>query len=290
MKRTLQLGMAALLLIYLPFVTKAQTENALDFDNVDDYILVPGASALIANSNQISLSCWVKPMNANIVFPDYDGFAGIRNNANADFYMVHFGTNRVEARFRNSAGVNFDVVDTALQVGVWQYYTLTYNGTELTLYRDAVQVGTTIANGNIASTTDDLYIGGMMYGSFNYYMKGSIDEVSLWNKFLTPQEIRCYSKFGVPQNSIGLQLYYKCNQGIPGGINVNQTALNDETGHINGTFMNFALSGLTSNFVSGVTTVNDITASFCHGDSYQFGTSTLHFKRDALECSGDFAQ
>ena len=70
MKRTLQLGLASLLLTGLSFITKAQTENALDFDNVDDHIIVPGASALIANSTQISLSCWVKPMNANIVFPE----------------------------------------------------------------------------------------------------------------------------------------------------------------------------------------------------------------------------
>ena len=37
----------------------AQTSNALNFDNTDDEVLVPNASARIAGSSQLSLSFWV---------------------------------------------------------------------------------------------------------------------------------------------------------------------------------------------------------------------------------------
>jgi hypothetical protein len=115
----------------------------------------------------------------------------------------------------------------------------------------------------------------MPYSSFNYYLNGELDEVTLWNRALTTSEIRCLSRFGTAPTISGLQLYYKCNQGTPGGINVSQTSLTDETGHTNGSLNNFTLSGPTSNFVSGVTTVNDITAQFCPGSTYTFGLQTL---------------
>lgn len=271
----ISLSVVSVLVFLCPSAILAQTENALSFDNIDDEVLVPNASGMIAGSNQITLTCWVKPNNANITFPDYDGFAGIRNNLDADFYMVHYSPTGVEARFRNSNGVNFDVIDPALQIGVWQHYALTYNGSELTLYKNGVFVATTIANGSISTTTEALHIGGMPYSSFNYYLNGELDEVTLWNRALTTSEIRCLSRFGTVPTVSGLQLYYKCNQGTPGGINITQTTLTDETGHMNGTLNNFSLSGPVSNFVAGVTTVNDISAQFCPGSTYSFGLQTL---------------
>ena len=261
--------------LFVPAVVMAQTENALNFDNIDDEVVVPAASARIAGSNQITLTCWVKPMNANISFPDYDGFAGIRNNADADFYMVHFGPTRLEARFRNSNGVNFDVIDTAVSVGVWQHYALTYNGAELTLYKNGQFVATTVANGSISNATEALFIGGMPYGTFNYYLSGEVDEVTLWNRYLSPAEIRCLANFGTAPTSSGLQLYYKFNQGIAAGNNTGISSLNDETGNINGAMNNFGLNGPLSNFVTGVATVNDITDFICPGSTYAFGPQTL---------------
>lgn len=279
MKKQLQFVHLVLVFLFLGMINSshvaAQTENALNFDNIDDEVQVPGASSLIAGSNQISLTCWVKPMNANIVFPDYDGFAGIRNNTDADFYIVQFGNNRVEARFRNSSGVNFDVVDSTIQIGVWQHYTLTYNGSELTLYRNGIVVGNTIANGTISNTSVPFTIGSMVYSAFNYYMFGELDEITLWNRFLTPFQVRCLANFGTSPTTPGLQLYYKCNQGTPGGINVSQSSLTNETVNSNGFFSGFALSGFTSNFVAGVTTVTDIADNICPGSTYTFGFQTL---------------
>lgn len=246
-------------------------------DNIDDHVVVPGASAGVAGGNQITLMCWVKPMNTNItVSPlDYDGFAGIRNNTDADFYLVHFGTTAVEARFRNSSGTNFDIVDNTLQIGAWQHFALRYNGSELTLFKNGVQLNTIVANGNILNAVEDLYIGGMIYQTSNFYLKGMIDEVSLWNRALSPQEINCYMRFGVPNGTPGLLNYYKCNQGTAGGVNTGQNILYDQTGGIDGNMLNFALTGTTSNFVTGVATVTDFNDTYCSGGSYTFGSQVL---------------
>jgi len=94
----------------------AQSQNAIDFDGLDDQVVSVNASSLIANSSQISLSFWVYPRNPVPGFPDFDGLAGFRDNTVADFYVLQYSSTAVEARFRNSAGINFDILSQGLQL------------------------------------------------------------------------------------------------------------------------------------------------------------------------------
>ena len=71
MKRFLLL----LLAVFTAVMVQAQGQNALDFDGIDDEISVPGASALIANSGEISIST----ATANA--------AGRRGAKDADLYL-----------------------------------------------------------------------------------------------------------------------------------------------------------------------------------------------------------
>ncbi len=253
----------------------AQTQNALSFDNVDDYVTTGAASALISGSTQLTLSLWVNPANANIAFPDYDGFAGIRNNTDADFYIVQHGNGMVEARFRNSAGTNFDIVYNGLQINTWQHFVFTYNESMLKLYHNGVQVGSTPANGTITNSSQAFYIGGMMYQTVNYYMKGEIDEVGLWTRALTQSEIDCLYAGGINPNSPNLVLAYNFNQGIAGANNAGISTLNPIAGSLTGTLNNFSLNGANSNWVTGVNVGVTINATICSGQSYQFGSQTL---------------
>ena len=65
----------------------AQTQNALDFDGVDDEVIVPGGASLVAGATNMSLTCWVYPTNASPAYPNFDGIAGFRNDVDADFYL-----------------------------------------------------------------------------------------------------------------------------------------------------------------------------------------------------------
>lgn len=253
----------------------AQTQNALSFDNVDDYVTTGAASALISGSTQLTLSLWVNPANANISFPDYDGFAGIRNNTDADFYIVQHGNGLIEARFRNSAGTAHDIVFNGLIINSWQHLVFTYNESMLRLYHNSVLVGSTPATGSITNGSQAFYIGGMMYGAVNYYMKGEIDEVGLWTRAITQSEIDCLYSGGLNPNSPNLVLAYNFNQGIAGANNSGINTLNPIAGSLSGTLNNFALNGATSNWVTGVNAGATINATICSGQSYQFGTQTL---------------
>ena len=96
-----------LLLICIPFFGISQTDYELEFNSLtQEYVEMPNTSSVIANKIAFSMSAWVYPQ-AN---PSaHSGIMGFRNNTDADFYLLQLqNSNNVEARFRNSAGTNFD--------------------------------------------------------------------------------------------------------------------------------------------------------------------------------------
>lgn len=268
----------SLFILFLSFIVRAysQNPNCLSFDGTDDQVIVPGASALIAGSTAMTIACWVYPTNTTAIFPDFDGFCGFRDNAFADFYMVQFGVGRVEARFRNDLGVNVDIVDTGMQVNVWQHYALVYSEPELSLYRNGVLVGTTTATGTISSTLETFYIGNLPFQTFNYWLTGKLDEVSLWNRALSPSEIQCMMTSSINPTSDSLKLYFNFNQGIAAGNNATETTLFDRSLHLDGSLDGFALTGFTSNYVPGVNNVTSTVRQLCPGDSIVFGGQTIY--------------
>jgi hypothetical protein len=254
----------------------SQNQNALSFDNSDDYVDVPNASNLIVSSNSLSLTCWVYPVNTAISFPDYDGFCGFRNNTDCDFYLIQHAPTSVEARFRNSAGTNTDVVITNLQINVWQHFALTYDGAMLRLYMNGAEVGNAPASGTITNSTAAFYIGNLLYSAVQFYMNGKIDEVSLWNKALSQEEIFHIYDCAVDPSASNLLLYYKFDQGTANGNNTAITDLIPSAGSLNGILHNFALTGTVSNFVEGVSSpIYQVSETICNGESYQFGDQLL---------------
>ena len=88
-----------LLLVAMP--QKANAQAALSFDGSNDYAEVLSGSQHIVNKS-MSIAFWVFPTNTTGGYPNFDGFAGFRNNSNADFYILQLSGTNVEARFRNS--------------------------------------------------------------------------------------------------------------------------------------------------------------------------------------------
>ena len=96
-------------LLFCCFLFQTTAQNALDFDGINNYVSVPNASAQIANGN-MAISFWVYPRNTAPGYPNFDGMVGFRNDSNADFYILHLNATSVEARFKNSNGVDHDIV------------------------------------------------------------------------------------------------------------------------------------------------------------------------------------
>jgi hypothetical protein len=250
---TLSLFRPHLLWILVIFMSiHSQAQNALDFDGSNDQVTVPAASGLIANSMGMSMGFWVYPTNNNNGWPDFDGYAGFRNDANADFYILQLSGSNIEARFRNSSGAVFTITyNGSLNLNTWNHFVLTYNGSTLTLYHDGTSASSIPANGTISSTSEAFNIGLTPFSGNNFYFQGRMDDLGLWSRALSSSEVSTlYNACGPDLSDSTLQLSYDFNQGIAAGNNSSITTLTDGTGNINGNLSGFSLSGNASNFVS----------------------------------------
>ena len=225
----------------------AQSNQYLDFDGVDDYVNVTNASTLIAGSNAISITGWFYDNQLSYG----QGMMGFRGTAGG-FYMIELNNGSIECRLLNSAGTlyTFNAPNFTIVPQVWQHYAWIYNGSTIALYLNGNLVGSSAAAGTINSATIPFAIGKSLLSGFNFIYGGDVDEVSVWNKALTQTEIQTMMTNELVGTEPNLKLYYKFNQGVPAGNNTSITSLitgiNSPT--YDGTLLNFALNGPTSNF------------------------------------------
>ncbi|MEZ4858366.1 MAG: proprotein convertase P-domain-containing protein [Flavobacteriaceae bacterium] len=210
------------------------SDFALDFDDVNDFVSVPNASTSLAGTNSFTLEGWVFPRNTAPSFPNFDGFFGFRNDSNADIYLLHLSSTTVEARFRNSSGVNFDIVGSGIMVNQWQHLSFTYDGSDLRLYINGNLVGTTPANGNFtSSTTETFTIGKTQFSSFPFGLNGQVDEVRFWNVARSQAEIQASMNSSLASPQVGLVMNYTIEEGTGSSIIIDETGNN-----ANGTLQN----------------------------------------------------
>lgn len=253
-----------MLLILISATQSNAQNNALAFDGTDDVATATGASNLIVGGTGLSLTLWVYPTNPSPAFPNFDGIAGFRNNIDADFYLLQLTPTSVEARFRNSSGVNYDIVSPVLTLNTWTHLAFTYDGSMLRLYKNEQIVDSLPASGSITNPSLDFLAGNLEYQGTNFYLQGRLDEISVWDRALSAEELVCLSRSGINTGTAtGLKLYYPCNQGTASGANTGITSLNDAAGNINASLSNFSMNGTTSNFVAGAQAITTSTQFIC---------------------------
>lgn len=239
--------------------------NYLDFDGVNDYVEVPNTANTLAGATAISMACKVYPKSNTGGFPNFNGIMGYRNETNFDFYIIQLAGNQIEVRFRNASGTAYSITYNGMTLNQWNHLFLVFNGSTLKLYNGATEVGSTAASGTVSAVnTATLKIGLVQFQTWNWSHKGYIDEASLWNKALSPAEISAIvansGEIANPAGEANLKLYYKFNQGNAYANNAGLVSLTDEKATQNGTLVNFALSGNSSNWGGTVLT----NAGFAH--------------------------
>jgi len=204
-----------LLLLCIPFVGISQTDYELAFNSATlDYVEIPNTSSVIANKTAFSISCWVNPQ-ANTT---HSGIMGFRNNTDADFYLLQLqNTNNIEARFRNSSNVNYDITATnLLDFNQWQHLAFTYDGSNIHLYKDGVLISSTPANGMITQSAQSFRLAGLDYQNDVFHMNGRLDEVRLWDVALSQTDINNWMCIPIDlthPNYNNLMGYWRLNEG-----------------------------------------------------------------------------
>jgi hypothetical protein len=237
----------SILIVMTVHSLRAQSNQYLDFDGVDDYVSVTNGSTVIAGSSSMSITGWFYDNSLSYG----KGMIGYRAAA-GEFYLLELNNGSVECRFKNSAGTTYDVtpVNFTIVPQQWQHFAMVYGTNSLKLYVNGNLVGSKAAAGTITNTAIEFTIGKSLLSGFNFVYSGRIDEVSVWNKELSQGEIQGMITNELVGNEPNLQMYYKFNQGVPGGNNTGITSLHTEINSplYDGTFNYFALTGATSNF------------------------------------------
>ncbi|MDD2963613.1 MAG: peptide-N-glycosidase F-related protein [Bacteroidales bacterium] len=226
----------------------SQSNQYLHFDRVDDWVSTPNGESYVLNSTQgVSMAGWF--FSDDLSYGQ--GMMGFRGGA-TEFYMIQIGDGKLECRYISSTGFH-EYVGPANTIipQVWQHLALVYNGSTLTLYVNGNVKGSAAASGVLTDGTVPFAIGKSPVGSFQFYFGGRADEVSVWNKGLTQTEIQDMMQNELTGSEAGLQMYYKFNQGVPGGNNTAITKLTSEVESParDGDLLNFALTGNSSNFL-----------------------------------------
>lgn len=205
----------------------------LNFDGINDYI---NASNLIPSGSSYTKEAWIKPSSV------YSN--NIISSSTAAFWFW-------QGYLQSGNGGGFAEVgyQASSLANKWSHVAVTFDDPSHTmkLYVNGALVS---QNTTVASYSS----GNIQIGAFNsgIVYSGEMDEIRIWNVALTQSEIARRMNCELQGNEPGLVAYYTFDQGMDAANNLAQNSVTDASGNgHNGTLINFALTGNTSNWIAG---------------------------------------
>ena len=235
------------LFLLQPVLTFAQTNQYLHFDKVDDFAILNEAGQFVDGTTELSMTGWF--YCDELAYGQ--GYMGFRSGSgNGEFYLIQLNNGEMECRLKTNILYTYLAPANTVIPQVWQHWAWVYDGSNLSLYVNGAYVGGMAASGTFSSTTVPFGLVKVYWVDLILYYGGRMDEVTVWDKALSQDEIEDMMENEPLGSEDNLQLYYKFNQGEPGGNNTAITHLICEigAGERDAELMNFALTGETSNF------------------------------------------
>lgn len=156
----------------------ASFDSAVSFDGSNDYIQAPQNNSLNSvGSGPFTFSLWVNPTSLS-----WSGL--LSKGAN---WLINGGTGCLR---NGNISPSCSYINVPVPLNSWTNVVLTYNPTggsnNLKAYTQGVFRGSTTSTGNLSVNTLPLSIGGP---GGNSYFSGLIDDVRIYNRVLSPEEI-----------------------------------------------------------------------------------------------------
>ena len=157
--------------------------GSFTFDGTDDVIVTPGTAATNI-STTLTAEAWVYYESGNGRIFQKDGSTYTRC-----WEMGGYGGYfRIELWHSNGVGMPASSAPSALTVNGWTYIAMTFDGTDVKMYQNAVLVKTINFPGNIRTDINTpLTIGGH-WGAGEYF-DGNIGPIRLYNQALTAAQV-----------------------------------------------------------------------------------------------------
>ena len=225
-------------------VTANTTINALHFDGVNDTVVLSSYPAL-NSTNQLTIECWIYITSYNktiITLNDHSGI-NVLSDGKLDVWLRSVG----------SGWLNL-VSDSSVPLNSWVYIAIVKNDGGF----NKMYINNTIVK-NVADTSSGVFascvgisLAANAQASSNY-SNITISEFRIWSVARTYNQLRSNFNRQISNTESGLVIYYKFNQGTANGTNTGLTSLTNSTiNNFHGTLQGFALTGTTSNWVTGI--------------------------------------
>jgi len=161
-----------------------QVANGLLFDGIDDYANIPSSTSLDINGNAVSVSVWVKLAYLPSELP---GSFGPIYDSETDNYVIYEDKNNNELRFKVStlSGAERPGIPAAdLVKDEWFHILGVYDGSTANVYLNGVLKDSHALTGDVRTgQVANLGLSGTTY------FKGGMDNVQVFNRALTEEEI-----------------------------------------------------------------------------------------------------
>jgi hypothetical protein len=214
---------------YSVLAQKSAIGTALDFDGINDHIVLDGG---LAAMNNFTFSAWVYPgdlTNGKII-------------SSSDYELTIAGGG---IKFQSAAVGT--VSYAAVEKDSWTHVTVTYDGTTLRLYLNGTEVKTLATTGSLPAVSS-VVLGKDSQTACCYFL-GKLDELRIWSKSLTLDEVRAGMSDCIDGRESNLAAYYRFDDGA------GSTALSDISGNNhNGALITM---DITNDWVMGTSSCGD---------------------------------
>ena len=167
--------------------------GSLKFDGVDDYVDAGSDSSLNMDNSSYTLSAWVYPTEIS----DYNFIAGATSGNSYRYHAYSLLIYNSEYIMVGSNGTNSDTVMSISTVtsNEWTHIVGVYNGTTQKIYINGILDITESTAYNHTFRTSNFRIG---RANTIFFFDGSIDDVRIYNRALSAEEVRYHYNKGGP--------------------------------------------------------------------------------------------
>ena len=159
----------------------------MGFDGIDDYVSVQDSLSLDI-TNGITIAAWIYPVQ----YEDRSILGKILDSdpLGTQAYTLQLSKNgTLHLDWWDSVGNGHRLTSTSgVEMNKWSFVAGTYDGSYNRLYINGQLVDLSATNGTIRATTAPLRIG-MWWSDYPNHFSGTIDEVTVYNRALSEEEV-----------------------------------------------------------------------------------------------------
>ncbi|MEM0230981.1 MAG: LamG domain-containing protein, partial [Candidatus Woesearchaeota archaeon] len=174
------------------WTTAGKYGSALTFDGSTNYIEVPDSISLRVGDPEFTFEAWINPVSLSYCGTGIGAGCIIFNKEGSYEWGINSSGNLWWAIMNTNPGWNWQDSGLYVSTNTWTYLALVYDGNKVLAYKNGIAGNNITATGYVDNTNyiNALRIGARgAPGAANSFFSGSIDEVRIYKRALSPQEI-----------------------------------------------------------------------------------------------------